>query len=316
MKCLVLTRRKMLTICACFVVCGLAVVFSVKGIQAVQTAYVQKVPIYSVPTPDKQVALTFDCAWDIDHTEEYIDIFTILCYMKGIPLNDLHFFMKREWKARQELPEGADHILIFMPEGVEAGEYVSPPRISVGKEQFYSGTKGEFPFLLTALSCLKKDGSLAAIFPGAMLYREGREAQIRKYLVDELNCLDTVMLLPDTIFHSNGQAEVFLFLKLNRSEDDVMFFDCSEVEEFNREQVKNLQTLWMERKTIPGLCSCVSKATIQENDYNLNLPRYITKIMQDTAIDVEQGKARIQEINKELDEIEKRIQIYRHELGL
>ena len=74
MKCLVLTRRKMLTICACFVVCGLAVVFSVKGIQAVQTAYVQKVPIYSVPTPDKQVALTFDCAWDIDHTAEYIEI--------------------------------------------------------------------------------------------------------------------------------------------------------------------------------------------------------------------------------------------------
>ena len=54
MKCLVLTRRKMLTICACFVVCGLAVVFSVKGIQAVQTAYVQKVPIYSVPTPDNK----------------------------------------------------------------------------------------------------------------------------------------------------------------------------------------------------------------------------------------------------------------------
>ena len=83
------------------------------------------------------------------------------------------------------------------------------------------------------------------------------------------------MLLPDTIFHSNGQAEIFLFLQLNRSEDDVLFFDCSEVEEFNREQVKNLQTLWMERKTIPGLCSCVSKATIQENDYNLNIPRYV-----------------------------------------
>lgn len=55
---------------------------------------------------------------DMQKEEEYIDIFTILCYMKGIPLNDLHFFMKRDWKARQELPEGADHILIFMPEGV------------------------------------------------------------------------------------------------------------------------------------------------------------------------------------------------------
>ena len=42
--------------------------------------------------------------------------------MKGIPLNDLHFFMKRDWKARQELPEGADYILIFMPEGVDQGE--------------------------------------------------------------------------------------------------------------------------------------------------------------------------------------------------
>ena len=74
MKCLVLTRRKMLTICACFVVCGLAVVFSVKGIQAVQTAYVQKVPIYSVPTPDKQVALTFDCAWILTIQKNHIDI--------------------------------------------------------------------------------------------------------------------------------------------------------------------------------------------------------------------------------------------------
>lgn len=45
--------------------------------------------------------------------EEYIDIFTILCYMKGIPLDNLHFFMKRDWKARQELPEGADHINFY-----------------------------------------------------------------------------------------------------------------------------------------------------------------------------------------------------------
>ncbi len=74
MKCLVLTRRKMLTICACFVVCGLAVVFSVKEFRQYKQPMYKKVPIYSVPTPDKQVALTFDCAWDIDHTEEYIDI--------------------------------------------------------------------------------------------------------------------------------------------------------------------------------------------------------------------------------------------------
>lgn len=248
--------------------------------------------------------------------QEYIDIFTIVCYMKGIPLDSLHLFLKKDWKARHQIPEGANQIFIFMPEGVEAGEYVSPPRISTGREQFYSGTKGEFPFLLTAISCLKENGTLAAVFPGAMLYREGRETQIRKYLVEELNCLDAVMLLPDTIFHSTGQTEVFLFLQLNRTREDVLFFDCSEIEEFNEEQIKNIQTLWRERKTIPGLCSCVPKSVIQENEYNLNLPRYITKILRDKGIDMEQGRQRIQEIDRELEDIEKRIQIYRRELGL
>ncbi len=73
MKCFVLTKRKMLTICACCAICCLAVVFSVKGIQTVQTAYTQKVPVYSVPVPDKQVALTFDCAWDTDDTAHYME---------------------------------------------------------------------------------------------------------------------------------------------------------------------------------------------------------------------------------------------------
>ena len=49
------------------------------------------------------------------------------------------------------------NILIFMPEGVEAGEYIASPKLSLGKEQFYAGTKGEFPFLLTAISCLKEN---------------------------------------------------------------------------------------------------------------------------------------------------------------
>lgn len=248
--------------------------------------------------------------------QEYIDIFTIVSYMKGIPLDALHLFLKKDWRARQHLPEGADNVLIFMPEGVEAGEYVAPPKITSGKEFFYSGTKGEFPFLLTALSCLKRNGSLAAVFPSAMLYREGREAQIRKYLVDELDCLDTIMLLPDNAFYSAGQAEVFLFLELNRKQKDVMFFDCSESGILDKEQIDNIRSFWKERETIPGFCSCVSKDDIEKNEYNLNFPRYITKVVQETKIDIEEGKARIKEIEQELAEIEQRIMIYRRELGL
>ena len=53
-----------------------------------------------------------------------------------------------------------------------------------------------------------------------------------------------------------------------------------------------------------------------KNEYNLNLPRYITKVVKETAIDMEKGKARIREIEQELQEIENRIAIYRRELGL
>ena len=248
--------------------------------------------------------------------QEYIDIFTIVCYMRGIPLDSLHLFMKKDWRAIRDLPDGADNILIFMPEGVEAGEYIASPKLSLGKEQFYAGTKGEFPFLLTAISCLKENGFLAAVFPGAMLYREGREAQIRKYLVEELNCLDTIMLLPDSIFHSIGQAEAILFFQMNRERKDILFFDCSEIESLDKEQIDTIDQLWSERKTIPGLCACVERDEIEKNEYNLNLPRYITKVVKETAIDMEKGKARIREIEQELQEIENRIAIYRRELGL
>ena len=248
--------------------------------------------------------------------QEYIDIFTIVCYMRGIPLDSLHLFMKKDWRAIRDLPDGADNILIFMPEGVEAGEYIASPKLSLGKEQFYAGTKGEFPFLLTAISCLKENGFLAAVFPGAMLYREGREAQIRKYLVEELNCLDTIMLLPDSIFHSIGQAEAILSFQMNRERKDILFFDCSEIESLDKEQIDTIDQLWSERKTIPGLCACVERDEIEKNEYNLNLPRYITKVVKETAIDMEKGKARIREIEQELQEIENRIAIYRRELGL
>lgn len=70
---------------------------------------------------------------------------------------------------------------------------------------------------------LKEDGVLAAILPGALLYREGKESQLRRFLVSEKNGLDLVMLLPDHILQTAGQKEVLLLLRKNRPGRDVMF---------------------------------------------------------------------------------------------
>lgn len=65
--------------------------------------------------------------------------------------------MKKDWRAIRDLPDGADNILIFMPEGVEAGEYIASPKLSLGKEQFYAGTKGEFPFFTDSNFLFKRE---------------------------------------------------------------------------------------------------------------------------------------------------------------
>ncbi|MDD7210686.1 MAG: N-6 DNA methylase [Lachnospiraceae bacterium] len=277
--------------------------------------------------PDFQYGLLADTMTDREKVPEiygyeteqaYIDIFTALCYMNKIPLDFLHLYLKKDWEKKQDSVRGFfDRIAIYMPDGAEAGEFViSPEQMNEQKEFLFSGAKGEFPFLLSALACLRQKGSLGIVFPGALLYREGRESQIRKFLVDDLNCLDSVMLLPDHIFHSGGQTEIFLFFRLNREDEGIMFFDCSEMERIGQEQREDIKTIWKERKTVPGFCACVSRERVKENDYNLNIPRYITKIVEEKAIDMEKSRKRIAEIDRELEEIEEKISMYRRDLGL
>lgn len=248
---------------------------------------------------------------------EYLEIFTISCYMRGIPLKNMHLFLKGEWKKKKGYPDFFDRILLFLPEGAEAGELVTETqRLPSGEENFYVGAKGEFPFLLSAFYYLKENGSLAAIVPGGLLYREGKESQIRKYLIEERNCLDAVMLLPESMFHFTGQDEVFLFFKKGRKEQEVMFFDCSKIKEFDEEQMRMIREAYTEKKTIPGFCACVKKESIEENEYNLNLPRYIAQTMEEMTIDLELSRKRIEEIDRELQSIEEKMAVYRRELNL
>ena len=95
-----------------------------------------------------------------------------------------------------------------------------------------------------------------------------------------------------------------------------MFFDCSEMESFRTEQLNSIETAWREQSTIPGFCSCVDRESMKENDYNLNLPRYIKKSFKMAQIDLDARRKRIEEIDRELEEIEKRIAMYKRDLEL
>ncbi len=252
-----------------------------------------------------------------DENEEYIEIINILAYMKRLPFTAVHLYPKKEWTKQSGLGGTVDRIGVFMPDGIDGGEYMmNLSDLPWDREFMTSKTKGEFPFILSGLPYLKKKGAMVIIFPSALLYREGREVQIRKYFLEELDCLDTIMLLPDQIFNSSGQKEVLLYLQMNRQREDVMFFDCSELDRMDEDQISKIREALEERKDIPGFCTSASKARIKENDYNLNLPRYIAKSVADIKLDIEARRKRIAEIDRELKEIDEKIAMYRRDLEL
>lgn len=252
-----------------------------------------------------------------DDRTAFVEILEILCYMKGIPEESVHLYNKKEWLEQSDYQEYFDAVGIFMPEGSEPGNHIScVPEWHPVYRFMNSGTKGELPMILSALPLLADDGAMIVVIPSALLYREGKEAQIRRYLVEEAGCLELVMLLPDHIFHSTGQNEVMLLFKKRRKNSDVMFFDCSEMETFDEEIMTRIRQSWEKRDSISGFCASVGLARIRENDYNLNFPRYITRFIKMTEVDLKEKLRRIAEIDQELQEIDHKIAMYRRDLEL
>ena len=252
-----------------------------------------------------------------EESETFSEILRILCYMKSIPDESIHLYSKAQWMEVMDYRGYFDAVSIFSPEGSEPGNYISDVPDWHPVYQFMnSGTKGEFPMILSALPLLSETGVMAVVVPSALLYREGKESQIRRYLVEEARCLELVMLLPDQIFHSTGQNEVLLYFKKQRTSDDIMFFDCSELEDFSEEKLEMIRQSWEKRETVTGFCASAGLDLIRKNDYNLNLPRYVTKLMKLTEVDLKLKLDRIAEIDKELLEIDHKIAMYKRDLEL
>lgn len=251
-----------------------------------------------------------------EDSSEFLQIFDLLCYMNHRSSENINLYSKEDWKLHGEYLQQMDTVVIYMPEGAEPGELITDwIEFDVGKEINRLKTRGDFPFLLSALSYLNDDGEMAVVMPSGLLYREGKEMLVRRYLVEERNLLDTVIILPDQLFDSGGQNQVLLYLKKSRQRNDVMFFDCSE-NTFGEEELEYFVKSWKERTNIPGYCACVASQVIKENEFNLNIPRYISKNLKKVDVDIETRKDRIREINEELKEIEEKMMMYRRDLNI
>lgn len=146
-------------------------------------------------------------------------------------------------------------------------------------------SKADYAFLLHELHHIKPDGILTIVMPHGVLFRgnpndEG-EGKIRKNLI-ERNQIDCIIGLPANIFFGTGIPTLIMVLKQNRKNDDVLIIDASKgfVKEGKQNKlracdIKRIADAVRDRKDVEGFSKKVSRDEIRENNYNLNIPRYV-----------------------------------------
>ena len=142
-------------------------------------------------------------------------------------------------------------------------------------------SKADYAFLLHDLYHVKPDGIMTIVLPHGVLFRGGSEADIRKNLI-ERNNIDAIIGLPANIFFGTGIPTIIMVLKQKRTNTDVLIIDASKgfikVGKNNKLQesdIKKIVDTVKNRISIPKYSKVVSKDEIRQNDYNLNIPRYV-----------------------------------------
>ena len=172
----------------------------------------------------------------------------------------------------------------------------------------------DFAFLLHGLHFLSGDGTMAIILPHGVLFRGGKEETIRKELLKK-DYIDAIIGLPSNLFYSTGIPVCIIILKKCRKNDKILFINASSSEHYEKgkrqnylrdEDVNLIVNTYQYRKEILRYSRQVSLQEIKENNYNLNIARYINLSKEEEKID-------LLAINKQLIEIEKQIQTSREE---
>ena len=141
--------------------------------------------------------------------------------------------------------------------------------------------KADFAFLLHDLYHLEDDGIMTIVLPHGVLFRGGEEAKIRENLIEK-NHIDTIIGLPENIFFGTNIATIILVLKRNRPSTDILIIDASRGFEksgknnkLRASDIKKIADTVKYRTEIEKYSVLVSKETIRENEYNLNITRYV-----------------------------------------
>jgi len=180
----------------------------------------------------------------------------------------------------------------------------------------------DFAFLLHGLHYLKDDGVMAIILPHGVLFRGGKEAEIRRKLLDDGH-IDTVIGLPANLFYSTGIPVCILVLKKCKKPDDVLVINAAEHFTKGKRQnhladadIERIISTYSDRSEHERFSRRVPMQEIVDNDYNLNISRYVSTAIAEKEVDLRAVNAELITIEKDLAEAKRRHNMFLKELGL
>lgn len=153
-------------------------------------------------------------------------------------------------------------------------------------------TKADYAFLLHDLYHLKPDGIMTIVLPHGVLFRGGEEGEIRQNLIEQ-NHIDVIIGLPANIFFGTGIPTIILVLKQTRDNTDVLIIDASKGFEkvgknnkLRARDIKKIADTVIHRETTSKYSKVVSRQEIRDNEYNLNIPRYVNSSAKEESFDI------------------------------
>ena len=186
------------------------------------------------------------------------------------------------------------------------------------------GSKADFAFVQHMVHHLAENGQMAVVLPHGALFRGGAELHIRQYLIEEKNCLDAVIGLPANIFYGTSiPTSILVFKKCREKPNDILFIDASAHFEKVKTQnmlsethINKIVSTYRERKTEDKYSYVASLNEVIENDYNLNIPRYVDTFEEEEGIDIESVATEIQTLDADLEENKTLITSFCKELNI
>lgn len=185
-------------------------------------------------------------------------------------------------------------------------------------------SKADYAFVQHMVYNLSDKGIMAVVLPHGVLFRGGSEGVIRRYLIEKMNVLDAVIGLPANLFYGTSIPTCILIFRKDRNPDDsILFIDASKGFEkrknqnfLREEDIQKILSSYYDRADSDAFSHNVTLQEIVDNDYNLNIPRYVDTFEEEEEIDIQQVLQEIKSLEAKRANLDFEINGYLRELGI